>query len=232
MLFIGEKTLFISKPFSLLFDINSIIDMLFSKNEINIKGIRMKGDININLKINKKLGLVILASLGIFAMADYVSVVDSNSAGGITVIKPEESAPVGTIAMWGTSIPPENWIELNGQSTSGYPDLANLYGANVPDFRGKFVRAWDNGAGIDSESSRSLLSNQNDAIRNITGYFTSYFSSTTGAFSGYKNNGKSSLVNGSGYYVSGVTFDASKVVPTAAENRPKNISVMYIIRAK
>lgn len=64
--------------------------------------------------------------------------IDAKSAGGIIVQK--EEVPVGTVAMWGSSTPPENWIEMDGQSTGAYPELAAIYGASVPDLRGEFVR--------------------------------------------------------------------------------------------
>lgn len=63
----------------------------------------------------------------------------------------------GTIKMWGTSNAPVGWLELNGQAfdKSKNPTLATLYPSGVvPDIRGQFVRAWDHGAGVDSESSK------------------------------------------------------------------------------
>ncbi|QSD27017.1 tail fiber protein [Pectobacterium brasiliense] len=72
--------------------------------------------------------------------------------------------------MWGTPVPPEGWLELNGQlfNPSGNPVLADLYpSSRVPDFRGYFPRGWDNGAGIDPDSSRSVLSYQDDEIFRI-----------------------------------------------------------------
>ncbi|PAV04682.1 hypothetical protein CBG25_06870 [Arsenophonus sp. ENCA] len=69
--------------------------------------------------------------------------------------------PIGTIVMWGGSVLPPDWLELNGQSFNKrqYPDLSLLYPSlKLPDFRGRFVRALDHGAGIDSEPSRSLTS--------------------------------------------------------------------------
>nr|UKE82729.1 phage tail protein [Pectobacterium sp. PL152] len=71
--------------------------------------------------------------------------------------------------MWGTPVPPDGWLELNGQlfNPSGNPILASLYpSGQVPDFRGYFPRGWDNGAGIDPDN-RAILSVQGDAIRNI-----------------------------------------------------------------
>ena len=46
------------------------------------------------------------------------------------------NTPVGTIVMWAKSDIPTGWLECNGQSTSSYPTLAGVVGANVPDMQG------------------------------------------------------------------------------------------------
>lgn len=45
----------------------------------------MKGDINFNFRINKKIGLFLLAGISLFATADFVSMIDVKSAGGVIV---------------------------------------------------------------------------------------------------------------------------------------------------
>ena len=153
----------------------------------------------------------------------------------------------GTIKMWGTSNAPVGWLELNGQAfdKSKNPTLATLYPSGVvPDIRGQFVRAWDHGAGVDSESNRAILSSQSDAIRNITG---SLFFGLDGDIS--ISSLPSNLQSGATYYDTSVVnrdfgnnvtltnhteanrwipqkLDASRQVPTAAENRPKNVVLM------
>jgi microcystin-dependent protein len=47
------------------------------------------------------------------------------------------ATPVGTIVMYGASAQPTGWLLCNGQSTSGYPALAAVVGATVPDLRGR-----------------------------------------------------------------------------------------------
>jgi microcystin-dependent protein len=47
------------------------------------------------------------------------------------------TTPVGTIVMYGASAQPTGWLLCNGQSTSGYPALAAVVGATVPDLRGR-----------------------------------------------------------------------------------------------
>lgn len=101
---------------------------------------------------------------------------------------------------------------------------------NLPDLRGEFIRGWDNGRGIDTE--RIFGSLQEDAIRNITGSISAGFNdaptSNTGAFFGATANGTysgGSVTHHRSY------FDASKVVPTANENRPRNIALLACIKA-
>ncbi|EEQ05888.1 phage tail protein [Yersinia bercovieri] len=133
---------------------------------------------------------------------------------------------------------PAGWLKCNGAafSTSTYPRLALRYPSGVlPDMRGNAIRGWDDGRGVDA--GRVLLSFQDDAIRNITGIYApaggkaaeaSYFS---GAFTrldvSVPQGGQ--VVGGS--TVQGAKFDASRVVPTANENRMKNIAFNYIVRA-
>ncbi|HEB5830195.1 TPA: tail fiber protein [Yersinia enterocolitica] len=146
----------------------------------------------------------------------------------------------GTIKMWGTSNAPVGWLELNGQAfdKSKNPTLATLYPSGVvPDIRGQFVRAWDHGAGVDSESSRGILSTQGDAIRNLTGniYGTAHFVSSggNGVFLETRRvnwTDISAAPEGKGSATFDTNFDASRQVPTAPENRPKNIALMYIIK--
>lgn len=65
---------------------------------------------------------------------------------GITI----DTVPIGTIAEWGATTPPNNWLLLNGQAVSRvtYSELFSLYGTtygagdgsttfNLPDFRGR-----------------------------------------------------------------------------------------------
>lgn len=146
----------------------------------------------------------------------------------------------GTIKMWGTSNAPVGWLELNGQAfdKSKNPTLATLYPSGVvPDIRGQFVRAWDHGAGVDSDSSRGILSTQGDAIRNLTGniYGTAHFvgSGGNGVFLEKRRVNWTDIPaapEGKGSATFDTNFDASRQVPTAAENRPKNVVLMYIIK--
>nr|WP_252401202.1 hypothetical protein [Escherichia coli] len=82
--------------------------------------------------------------------------------------------------------------------------------------------------------NRSLLSSQGDAIRNIIGALVDVRFNTYPSDSGVFTTsviGDASSDSIKGGYAKRVTFDASRVVPTANENRPRNIAFNYIVRA-
>ncbi len=151
--------------------------------------------------------------------------------------------PVGAPIPWPTAVPPAGFLAMTGQSFSAatYPLLALAYPALViPDMRAEFVRGWDNGRGIDA--GRALLSAQGDAIRNITGQVAPNDGASSSLWLG--TNGGSGVFASSAAPVKNlsslptvpsgignVNFDASRVVPTAAENRPRNRAFNYIVRA-
>lgn len=144
--------------------------------------------------------------------------------------------PVGIPLPWPQATPPSGWLKCNGASfdKTKYPKLAVAFPTSVlPDLRAEFIRGWDDGRGVDG--SRALLSTQGDAIRNITGQFG--FSSNgfctvgTGAFSLSEQQANTPATTTVGGAYAKVNLDASKQVPTATENRPRNIAFNYIVRA-
>ena len=143
--------------------------------------------------------------------------------------------PVGVPVPWPSATPPTGWLKCNGAvfSAEEYPELAKAYPTNkLPDLRGEFIRGWDDGRGIDT--NRSLLSSQGDAIRNIIGALVDVRFNTYPSDSGVFTTsviGDASSDSIKGGYAKRVTFDASRVVPTANENRPRNIAFNYIVRA-
>lgn len=143
---------------------------------------------------------------------------------GVPIPYPLSTVPTGCLAM-------------NGQrfDKSRYPKLALKYpSGTLPDMRGEFIRGLDNGRGVDM--GRAVLSGQGDAIRNITGTLYGLLTTATktseanqwvtGALSASLPQG-SNAGSGQGYRFD-ATFDSSRVVPTANENRPRNIAFNYI----
>ncbi|TGW57432.1 phage tail protein [Escherichia coli] len=160
--------------------------------------------------------------------------------------------PVGVPVPWPSATPPTGWLKCNGAAFSAeeYPELAKAYPTNkLPDLRGEFIRGWDDGRGMDT--GRAILSAQGDAIRNIYGEFrtvnTENYSiwETAGSFKGAivplspsTNNSYFSLTRSmvteradGAVYPKVIGLDASRIVPTANENRPRNIAFNYIVRA-
>jgi len=152
--------------------------------------------------------------------------------------------PIGAIIAWNLETPPQydggSWLECNGQQVDAnkYRKLASIM-SHVPDYRGVFLR----GVGGNSASLNEL---QSDAIRNITGYFRPFAASTAGIMG---QSGAFNVVWSDSDIVTGTPdelahdaarilweytlyFDASRVVPTAQENRPINKAVKYFIKAK
>ena len=144
--------------------------------------------------------------------------------------------PVGVPIPWPSATPPTGWLKCNGAAftTSQYPKLAQAYPALIlPDLRGEFIRGWDDSRGVDS--GRSLLSAQGDAIRNITGRVDNAVTSAKNSYLGAMQYQGSSYISvqsgGVNVDAMNISFDASRIVPTASENRPRNIAFNYIVRA-
>jgi len=163
----------------------------------------------------------------------------------ITTSNIVEFMPAGIPHPWPSTSIPKGYLKCNGAAFDKikYPELAKAYPSGVlPDLRGEFIRGWDDGRGVDA--GRGVLSSQGDAIRNITGSFGNIMwpvgqSGGVGAgvfLAGQNLHGtafeatEQSTVN-KGVGLDGILFNASRVVPTANENRPRNIAFLYIVRA-
>lgn len=153
---------------------------------------------------------------------------------GIPFYWPSAALPNTVMAEWADMV----FLKWNGATFSAvtYPKLAQVIpGLVLTESRGEFIRVWDDARGVDA--SRALLSAQSDAIRNITGKFVGYdygFDSASawgGAFV-YGSKGSNTAASGGTGGEVLTNFDASLVVPTANENRPRNIAFNFLVRAK
>ncbi|VVM60155.1 phage tail-collar fiber domain-containing protein [Pseudomonas fluorescens] len=172
-----------------------------------------------------------------------------------TYTKPEIEAliaqasalPIGAVVAFPKSAVPPGFLEVNGsvQSIATYPDLFAYLGTafntggegagnfRLPESRGEFLRGWDHGRGIDA--GRALGSYQTDTLQNITGAIsagnnTQLGSSVSGAYigvGGAVNQPTGATVGG----ITSYTFDASRVARTSTETRPRNLAVMWCIKA-
>ncbi|EON5866623.1 phage tail protein [Escherichia coli] len=147
--------------------------------------------------------------------------------------------PVGVPVPWPSATPPTGWLKCNGApfSAEEYPELAKVYPTNeLPDLRGEFIRGWDDGRGVDT--GRALLSAQGDAIRNITGSINNTGAasrgapvSATGVFTARTGNFDSVTSGPEVLPIRSFDMDISSKVPTASENRPRNIAFNFLVRA-
>ncbi|WP_236208313.1 hypothetical protein [Pseudomonas tohonis] len=131
----------------------------------------------------------------------------------------EGKVPKTTEALW-SSDPSQRGMFTEGDGSTTF---------RMPDYNGK--AAGSLGAlfmrGDGALSSGASGSIQGDAIRNITGAGAKIIGSApTGAF-GFESIGSSPTGTSSGTLLS---FDASRVVPTASENRPLNVTGCWIVR--
>ncbi|WP_258034282.1 phage tail protein [Pectobacterium odoriferum] len=179
-------------------------------------------------------------------------VADAN--GYYKTLRSTEITPISANDIAGIPLPfpgavaPAGWLKCNGQQfdKAQYPILTSRYPSGfLPDLRGEFVRGWDDGRGADA--GRALLSAQGDAIRNITGSLFYGYDADTNVPTNNSSTGAtyydtSVKIPDTDNYMSVVQsptamhwypskFDASRVVPTANETRPRNIAFNYIVRA-
>lgn len=178
----------------------------------------------------------------------------TNGAGALSF---SNVCPIGAILAWTTASAPTGWLECNGAAVSRttYATLFALisddYGAgdgsttfNVPDLRGEFIRGWDHGKGSDPNAAARtnrgdgttgdnvgtkqadefelhghpmrLSINPNNDSHEQGGIMVSENDQTNfPAFTGTPAQTAGQQIGGSG----------------GSESRPRNVNMMYIIRA-
>lgn len=135
--------------------------------------------------------------------------------------------------------PPDGFLLMDGRSIPQvqYPILFSLYGANLPDLRGMFIRGWDNGRGFDP--GRSLLGYQADDFRQHNHTSDPKFNKLGVRASDLDSAGTPTAPDSLGaqleYRIAGMGNDlwaAATIRDTGgAETRPKNIAFNYIVKA-
>ena len=143
--------------------------------------------------------------------------------------------PIGSIIPWSSQVIPNGWIECNGQYLNriDFPELFDKIGEQynagdgvetfgIPDLRGEFIRGWDNSRGVDY--GRQFATFQADELRSHT----------------HSVNESGDDVSSDGKYIDSIATNNSKqpinsnvVNHTGGnETRPRNIALIYIIKAK
>ena len=166
-----------------------------------------------------------------------------------------EGIPTATIVPWSSSSVPTGFLECNGANISRstyaqlYSALGTTWGSGdgsstfgLPDLRGEFIRGWDNSRGIDS--GRSFATSQADQNESHTHSVTDPNHSHTQrglALSGGSGSVAITLGSGQSYQIgysgqqSSVTTGTSSTgislgTSGGTEARPRNVSLMYIIK--
>lgn len=175
----------------------------------------------------------------ILAQTDAAGVLSKLGLGGV----PSGMFPIGMPFYWPSATMPNlllpewsgmTFLKWNGSTFSAttFPKLALVIPSlTLTETRGEFIRTFDDGRGVDA--GRTLLSAQGDAIRNITGSFVNDALSynPAGAFT---LTGTSPIINAplNTSLPKTINFSAAASgVPTAAENRPRNIAFNFLVRA-
>jgi microcystin-dependent protein len=154
--------------------------------------------------------------------------------------------PVGTITAYGGSTAPDGWLLCDGAPVSRstyaslYAVISTAYGSadvnsfNVPDFRGRFLRGWDNAIGRDPDrASRTAMATggnagdaigsiQTDAIQSHTHIYSTPTTANRDGGTGATYTNREGAVNSSTTGVAGAR--------TSAETRPTNAYVNFIIK--
>jgi len=149
-----------------------------------------------------------------------------------SIVAQSSSLPVGSMVAFPRASVPPGFLEIDGsvQSIAAYPDLAAYLGSTfnkgdegagnfrLPESRGEFLRGWDHGRGVDA--GRALGSYQADELKShdhtLEGSINfTYTLNPDGNFKPFKN--------GASTYKTGATG--------GNETRPRNLSVMWCIKA-
>ena len=151
-----------------------------------------------------------------------------------------EASPAGAIAAFGSSDPPNGWLECDGAQVSRglYADLfagigtgfGNGDGAttfHLPDLRGEFLRGWDNGRGINA--GRAFGSSELDQLQGHNHWTVT--ANTGGSSAQYLNT----TTNGVGYIgtvlATDIAGDGVNGAPrVGTETRPRNVALMFCIK--
>jgi hypothetical protein len=158
----------------------------------------------------------------------------------------------GTVKPWLTSTPPTGWAEMNGSERPRTDNLFALIGVqfgdgdgsttyNLPDWRGKFVRGWDHGAGNDPNAASrtdrgdgtggdNVGTEQADAFQGHWHNFrsTQQVSGGGGGPSGY--NGSLLNITDSITVTNPISDGPNGTPRTSSETRPRNVAAMWIIK--
>ena len=185
------------------------------------------------------------ASIASLAVSASVAQIALNVAGVVP-----GAVPVGTVLPFAGKTLPSNFLECSGEAVSRttfsalFAVIGTMYGTgdntttfNLPDYRGKFLRGVDEGAGNDPDSASRTGGDATTKIGSIQGDTVGshnhgaglyYDQGYSGAHNNYGMGVDTTSVPGAG----GMFNTTTTGTGIGKETRPKNVYVMYIIRAQ
>ena len=152
--------------------------------------------------------------------------------------------PVGAMLPFPRGTVPAGFLEVDGstKAIAVYPDLAAYLGGafntggeaagffRLPDSRGEFLRGWDHGRGVDA--GRALGSGQLDAFQGHYHNNPIWQNGTGGGVGEFVGNNGTAGITGIRLRTYEAATDGANGAPrTAAETRPRNLAVMWCIKA-
>jgi microcystin-dependent protein len=167
------------------------------------------------------------------------------AAASAASIDTTRQVPTGAVAHFAMSSAPTGWLKANGAAVSRttysalFAAIGTTFGAgdgvntfNLPDLRGEFLRAWDDGRGVDS--GRTFGSAQGDANKAHTHGVTDpghthgipYGGATFGATNNVtRSNGNTSTMN-TNSATTGISINSDG----GTEARPRNVALLACIK--
>lgn len=153
-------------------------------------------------------------------------------------IPAQTSIEVGTVLPWPDTTVPTGYLECDGSSlsTTTYADLyavlGYIYGGagasfNIPDYRGEFLRGFDNGAGTDPDAASRTDRGDGttgDAVGTKQSYQIQSHLHTVSRRTNARGGGTYADHTGSG------GSGANTANTGGNETRPTNVNVMWIIK--
>jgi len=164
--------------------------------------------------------------------------------------------PIGSIVQFSANTIPAGWMECDGSAISraSYSALNTLYANdgylwgngnttttfNIPDLRGYFLRGRSASNAVDPDGPRALANNQADALKNhkhfefanasvdIANPIDAASQAAKHSTSGTSDAGEAIITKSATAATLGLTSDPT--AGGAAETRPKNIAIIYIVK--